>query len=79
VIDGDISDFIDALMEVTDEFSTDELRRYLLGEGHSIADTIDGIAIWQKDRFVAIDPSWDRFKLSDAGATAVRELRDRID
>ena len=30
VIDGDISDFFDALMDMTTEFRTDELRRYLL-------------------------------------------------
>ena len=32
-IDGDISDYIDSIINVTDDFSTDELRTYLASEG----------------------------------------------
>ena len=74
-IDGDISDFIDSMIEESDEFSTDELRTYLVGEGHSMADAINAIISWQSGRFEAMDPSWRRFKLTPAGFAAVEDLR----
>lgn len=78
-IDGDISDFIDAMTEVTDQFSTDELRAYLINEGHPLEAASGAIADWQKERFEALDPSWQRFKLTPAGAAAVEQLRDSLD
>lgn len=76
-IDGDISDFIDSMIDQADEFSTDQLRLFLMNAGHPIADTVNAVVTWQKDRFEALDPSWDRFKLTPVGRVAVEELRAR--
>ena len=76
-IDGDVSDFIDSMMNITDEFSTDELRGFLVNGGHPVEEAINAIVRWQSDRFEAIGASWDRFKLSASGLAAVQQLRDR--
>lgn len=75
-IDGDISDYFDA-QEGAVEYSTDELRQFLTNVGHSMSDAINAIMVWQQGRFDAIDPSWDRFKLSPLGLAVVKELRAR--
>lgn len=74
-IDGDVSDFIDSMIELADEFSTDELRGFLLNAGHSVEATTDAVARWQAERFEASDPAWYRFRLNDAGLATVEELR----
>jgi hypothetical protein len=76
-IDGDVSDFIDSMMNITDEFSTDELRGFLVNGGHPVEEAINAIVRWQSDRFETIGASWDRFKLSASGLAAVQQLRDR--
>ena len=37
-IDGEVSDFFDALMDMTTTFQTEEIRRYLLNDDHSAAE-----------------------------------------
>ena len=78
-IDGDISDFIDAASAAMDVFKTEDLREFLLKEGHSLPEAIAAIVAWQKDRFDSVDPEWQEFKLNAAGKAAVEELRDRIE
>ena len=78
-IDGDISDFFDALMDMTTTFQTEELRRYLLNDGDLEEDVDAAIRSWQADRFEPLDPEWESFRLTDAGRKAVEELRDSLD
>ena len=63
-IDGDISDFIDAQAELTTVFRTDELRSYLLNEGHTAEEVVRALIEWQQDRFWQLDPAWETFSLS---------------
>jgi hypothetical protein len=78
-IDGDISDFMDAAGAAMDVFKTEDLREFLLKEGHSLPEAISALVAWQKDRFDPVDPSWEQFTLNPAGQAAVDELRDRIE
>ena len=52
-IDGDIADFIDAMMEVTTPFRAEELRRYLQNQGHVEAAVNSAIREWHGNRFAA--------------------------
>jgi hypothetical protein len=79
VIDGHISDFIESMIELTNEFRTDELRQFLLNEGHAEKDVLAGIQAWQKERFQCLDPMWERFVLTPAGSAGLGQLRDRVD
>ena len=79
VIDGDISDFFDALMDMTTEFRTDELRRYLLNDGHSGADVEAALRSWRDGRVEQLDPDWESFKLTDAGRKAIEDFRNSVD
>lgn len=74
-IDGDVSDFIDSMIELADKLRTDELRGFLINAGHSVEAATDAIARWQAERFERSDPSCDCFRLNDAGLAAVKELR----
>ena len=78
-VDGDVSNFLDSMLDLTDEFRTDELRTYLHNEGHSEPDVASVIRDWQRFRFERVDPQWETFKLTSAGMSAVAELRGRID
>lgn len=55
-VDGDISDFINSMIDLADEFRTDELRSFLFNEGHSFVETVGAIVGWQRERFHALDP-----------------------
>ena len=78
-IDGDISYFFDALVDVTSHFSTVELRRYLLNEGHNEPEVDAAIHSWQEGRFQQVATTWDTFTLTAEGEAVVAELRDRLD
>ena len=78
-IDGDVSDFLDSMIEISGEFRTDELRAYLVNEGHAAAEADDVIQRWQEERFQRSDPSWETLTLTQAGVAAVEELRERLD
>ena len=75
-IDGDISDYIEALDLVSEYFSAD-LRTYLLNEGHGANDIDSAIARWRQHLFQPLDAEWVRFELTPAGRAAVERLRGR--
>ena len=74
-IDGDISDFFDTTGDMGAAFRADELRTYLLNEGHSEPTVDAAIRWWQEYRLQAVGPSPSTFKLTPAGVAAVVALR----
>jgi len=74
-IDGDVADFIDSMIDVTEVFRTDELHGYLLSEGHAERDVLEAIDRWQKNLFQPLDPTWETFGLTGGGVAALEELR----
>src|SRR3569623_676413 len=77
-IDGDISDYFDALVDMTKEFQTKELRQYLINDGHSETEADAAIRSWQASRFKQLDPQWTAFTLTEEGMKAVEDLQNRV-
>ena len=77
-IDGDISDYFDALLDMTKEFRTAELRQYLINDGHSEPEAEPAIRNWQVSRFKTLDPQWTSFNLTEDGMKAVEDLQNRV-
>ena len=75
-IDGDIADFIDA-KNYAGQYRTEDLRDYLLREGHDEAAVVAAVRSWQQERFWQIGHQWQSFGLTPAGRAAVQRLRDR--
>ena len=73
-IDGDISDFFDAAPDLQAHFKTEDLRAFLLNQGHADLDVRDAVLQWQKDNFEKVDGTWRVFRLTDAGLAAVFRL-----
>lgn len=46
-----------SMMEVTSEFRADELRTYLLNEGHAEPDVLAALGHWQENYLEQRDPS----------------------
>ena len=76
-IDGDIADFLNAQPYPSGAFATEDLRAYLLNEGHPTTAVIAAVIDWQQSRFWQLDPGWEMFSLSAAGVAAVEDLRRR--
>jgi hypothetical protein len=76
-IDGDISDFLDAQLDLRSEFRLDELRAYLLKAGHTDLDARTAVLKWQEYRFRRVNGTWEKFGLTPAGLDAVEMLRAR--
>jgi hypothetical protein len=75
-IDGDIADFLDA-ENLAADYSTAELRSFLLNQGHSERDVIEALNRWQIFYFEQ-RASWERFKLNRAGMAKVEELSGSV-
>jgi hypothetical protein len=78
-IDADIANFIDAQIELSSVFQTDELRAYLINSGHPLEQVVAAIVEWQQARFWRLDPAWETFSLSASGEAACSELRNSVD
>ena len=73
-IDGDISDFFDAMMPLEAEFETQEVVGFLLSEGHTREEALGALERWRDGLIVEVSPEWRTFRLTSAGIRAVEEL-----
>ena len=79
LFDGVIFVYFDALMDMTKMFRRDELRQFLLNDGHPETDVDHAIRDWQQQgRFSQVEGGWDMFTLTEAGRAVVESLRDSL-